>query len=512
MARVLIVDDEPNLRMALGEIVKTWGHEPLLAENLSEATMLVNKELPDICLVDLHLPDGSGVDFSCKVKEDHPGTPVIILTGDQSVDEAVNTVRDQKANDWLTKPCDMNRLKLAIEQLLDKRKMEEEVQNLRKELKKAGTMGGLKGRSPAMMELYSLIERVAPTEASVFITGESGTGKTLIAQTVHDYSRRRTKPFVAVNCAAIAPTLIESELFGHEKGAFTGATQQRRGYFEEAFGGTIFLDEITELPIELQGKLLRVLEENRIRRVGGNQELAINVRIVSASNRDPKQAIADGKLREDLYYRINIFPVHACALRERQTDVPFLAQMFLEKLCEEEEREPLSFEEDVVKLLMAYSWPGNVRELRNVINRALIIAQGDTVTMDCMPDYLKKEVNMEELAKAPSPMSLLGDPSEPARELATVGGGGDDADAGARPRRATSKDGAKAAAASATETAEGGFDPSQLLGGDMTLENMERVMIKKLLEDLDGNKPQVAEQLGVSLKTLYNKIRKYELQ
>ena len=208
--------------------------------------------------------------------------------------------------------------------------MSEEMQSLRRQLKKAGRMGGLRGRSPAMQELYSLIERVAPTEASVFITGESGTGKTLIAKTVHDFSKRRSKPFVAVNCAAIAPTLIESELFGHEKGAFTGATQQRRGYFEEAFGGTIFLDEITELPIELQGKLLRVLEENRIRRVGGNQEVEINVRIVSASNRDPKKAIEDGKLREDLYYRINIFPIHACALRERRPDIPFLSQMFLD--------------------------------------------------------------------------------------------------------------------------------------------------------------------------------------
>src|SRR5690606_27663627 len=185
---------------------------------------------------------------------------------------------------YLTKPVEPPRLKLTLEKIVEKVGMEEEMKNLRKQLRKAGTLGGLRGRSGPMQELYSLIERVAPTEASVFITGESGTGKTLIAKTVHDYSRRRSKPFVAVNCAAIAPTLIESELFGHEKGAFTGATQQRRGYFEEAYGGTIFLDEITELPIELQGILLRVLEENRIRRVGGNQEVEINVRIVSASN------------------------------------------------------------------------------------------------------------------------------------------------------------------------------------------------------------------------------------
>lgn len=515
MAKVLVVDDEPVLRMSLGEIIKSWNHEPILAENINEALGLVNTEHPDILLVDVHLPDGSGIDLLKKVKEDHPDTPVIILTGDNSVDDAVTAIREHRADDYMTKPCDMNRLKISLEQRLDSRSTEQEVQKLRKQLKKTGTMGGLKGRSPAMMELFSLIERVAPTEASVFITGESGTGKTLVAQTVHDFSRRRTKPFVAVNCAAIAPTLIESELFGHEKGAFTGATQQRRGYFEEAFGGTIFLDEITELPIELQGKLLRVLEENRIRRVGGNQEIDINVRIVSASNRDPKKAIEDGKLREDLYYRINIFPIHACALRERNTDIPFLSQMFLERLCEEEGRDPITFEEDVLKLMMAYHWPGNVRELRNVINRALIIARGDKVTMDSMPDYLKKEVDMEELKNSPSPMAFLNDPAEDARELAGVGAG---AGGGSRSSGARGKAGSKATAtADAPENRTAGqgdnaFDPEQLLAGDdMTLENMERVMIKKLLDDLDGNKPLVADKLGVSLKTLYNKIRKYGL-
>lgn len=516
MAKVLVVDDEKNLRLSLGEIIKTWNHEPLLAENISEALEIINAGTPDILLVDVHLPDGSGIDLLKKVKEDHPETPVIILTGDTSVDDAVIAIRQHRADDYMTKPCDMNRLKISLEQILDRRNMEEEVQQLRKQLKKAGTMGGLKGRSPAMMELYSLIERVAPTEASVFITGESGTGKTLIARTVHDHSRRRTKPFVAVNCAAIAPTLIESELFGHEKGAFTGATQQRRGYFEEAYGGTIFLDEITELPIELQGKLLRVLEENRIRRVGGTQELEINVRIVSASNRDPKKAIEEGKLREDLYYRINIFPLHACALRERRTDIPFLAQMFLERLCEEEEREPLTFEEDVLKLLMAYEWPGNVRELRNVINRALIIASGDKVTMDCMPDYLKHEVDLEELEQSDVANSLLSEAMDTSRELAGVAAA---TEGESKPKRAKTSAASKqspppvepVASASPSEKS-GAFDPLGLLGEeDMTLENMERVMIKKLLDDLDGNKPQVAEKLGVSLKTLYNKIRKYGL-
>ncbi len=486
MAKVLVVDDESSLRMALGEIIKTWNHQPLLAETIGEAMQILTDDPPDILLTDVFLPDGSGIDLMKKVKEDHSHIPVVILTGHGSIEDAVKAIH-MGAENYLTKPVEPPRLRLILDQLVEKQGMEEEMKSLRKQLKKVGSMGGLRGRSPAMMELYSLIERVAPTEASVFVSGESGTGKTLVAKTVHDYSRRRNKPFVAVNCAAIAPTLIESELFGHEKGAFTGATQQRRGYFEEAYGGTIFLDEITELPIELQGKLLRVLEENRIRRVGGNNELDINVRIVSASNRDPKQAIADGKLREDLYYRINIFPIHACALRERRPDIPFLAQMFLEKLCEEESREPLTFDQNVVKLLMAYDWPGNVRELRNVINRALIIAQGNKVTMECMPDYLKHEVDMEELELAPNPLTL---DDEEAEELASVGASGR---AGKRRSGAT---------LSSVE---------MLDEEDMTLENMERVMIRKLLENFDGNKPQVAEKLGVSLKTLYNKIRKYEL-
>jgi len=494
MAKVLVVDDESSLRMALGEIIKTWNHEPLLAEDIASALEILTSGQPDILLTDVFLPDGSGIDLMKKVKEEFSDIPVVILTGHGSIEDAVNAIH-LGAENYLTKPVEPPRLKLVLDQLTEMREMKEEMKSLRRQLKKAGSMGGLRGRSPGMMELYSLIERVAPTEASVFITGESGTGKTLVAKTVHDYSRRRNKPFVAVNCAAIAPTLIESELFGHEKGAFTGATQQRRGYFEEAYGGTIFLDEITELPIELQGKLLRVLEENRIRRVGGNQEVEINVRIVSASNRDPKKAIEDGKLREDLYYRINIFPIHACALRERRPDIPFLSQMFLEKLCEEEGREPITFQENVLKLLMAYDWPGNVRELRNVINRALIIARGSQVTMDCMPDYLKKEVNMEELELAPSPL-LDDDTEDEVAELATVGA----EERGPAKRR------------NGHGNAAAGFDPAAMLGeGDMTLENMERLMIKKLLDDLDGNKPLVADKLGVSLKTLYNKIRKYEL-
>lgn len=488
MAKILVIDDESNLRMALGEILKTWGHEAILAESLADARQKIEASNPEIILSDVFLPDGSGMDFMKTLKESHPEILMVMLTGHGSIEDAVDAIHNGAEN-YLTKPIEPPRLQLILNQLVEKRSMEEEVKSLRKQLKKVGTLGALKGRSGPMQALYSLIEKVGPTEASIFITGESGTGKTLIAKTIHDHSRRRHKPFVAVNCAAIAPSLIESELFGHEKGSFTGATQQRRGYFEEAFGGTIFLDEITELPIELQGKLLRVLEENQIRRVGGTAELTINVRIISASNRDPKQAIADGKLREDLYYRINIFPIHACPLRERKEDIPFLAQMFLEKLCEEEGRDVLTFDENVLALMQAYPWPGNVRELRNVVNRALIIAQGDHVTMDAMPDYLKSEVNMDEL-KLIVPEDSDGMPvrsgiDETVSPLSSASGS---------PRESKA------------------LNPIALAeSSDMTLDDMERIVIRHMLDQHDQNKPFVAEKLGISLKTLYNKIRKYEL-
>ena len=502
MANVLVVDDEANLRNALGELLKMWGHQVQLAANYAESLTHLDDGSIDVILTDVMLPDGSGIDLVKTAKERNLTVPIVILTGHGSIEDAVTAIH-LGAENYLTKPVEPPRLKLVIDQIVEKGEMQQEVKSLRQQLRKAGTLGAMKGRSEPMQKLYTLIERVSPTEASVFITGESGTGKTLIAKTIHDYSRRRNKPFVAVNCAAIAPTLIESELFGHEKGAFTGATQQRRGYFEEAFGGTIFLDEITELPIELQGKLLRVLEENRIRRVGGNTELQINVRIISASNRDPKKAIEDGKLREDLYYRINIFPIHACSLRERPEDIPFLATMFLEKLCEEENRNQMTIEAKVLELLKAYQWPGNVRELRNVMNRALIVARGDRLTLDALPDYLKKEVNMAAVAAGNAPAVSL---TEDRAELSV-----DEADERDEELALVGAEGGKSGFSPKSDSSSSA-DPFAFLGGeDATLETMERLMIQRLLADTDSNKPLVAEKLGISLKTLYNKIKKYDL-
>src|SRR5688572_31063941 len=251
-----------------------------------------------------------------------------------------------------------------------------------------GALGHLVGKSRAMQKLFEEIEMVANTEANELIVGESGSGKEVVANTIHSLSRRRMKPFIAFNCGAISPTLIESEIFGHEKGAFTNAIKRREGYFELAKGGTVFLDEITEMPIELQVKLLRVLEESKFRRVGGNEEINIDARIIAASNRDPQKAIADGKMREELYYRVNVFPIDVPPLRERLEDIPLFAHFFLQKLNETEEKKVETIEADFIEALQQYDWPGNVRELRNVVNRAFIMARGDTLSVECLPDKL----------------------------------------------------------------------------------------------------------------------------
>lgn len=392
MAKVLVVDDEPLIRAAITELLRSWGYDVTFAETCSDGLSAIKEGEIDIAFVDVRLPDGSGIDLIRQAKREPIKTCFVFLTGHGTIEDAVTAMR-LGAEDYITKPIEPARLKILLDKMTEKMDMEQELTLLRRELRKSGAMGPLIGRSAAMQNIYNLIERVATSDASVFITGESGTGKTVIAKTIHDHSKRRKKPFVAVNCAAISPTLIESELFGHEKGSFTGAVQQRRGYFEDANGGTIFLDEITEMPIELQGKLLHVLEESKVRRVGGNQEFDFNVRLITATNRDPMDAIRDGKLREDLYYRINIFPIRAPALREKPEDIPLLAQVFLEKACKEEQRPNCRFEPKALAILKRYDWPGNIRELRNAISRAVILSQDGKITPECLPENIRSAVS-----------------------------------------------------------------------------------------------------------------------
>ena len=384
MKRVLIVDDDRATTAGMADVVEEWGYEAEVAYDVKGARKAIDNLVPDVALLDLVLPDGDGLDLLKDVQSRYPDLPMIILTGHASVDSAVDALKEG-AEDYLTKPVDLKRLEVMLRNITDRQDLKQEVLELRRQLQKLGTLGHLVGKSPAMQRLYEEIEMVADTDANVFIVGESGSGKEVVSNTIHSLSRRKNKPFIAFNCGAISPTLIESEIFGHEKGAFTNAIKRREGYFETAKGGTVFLDEITEMPLDLQVKLLRVLEEGKFRRVGGNEEIAIDARIIAASNRDPLKAIEDGRLREDLYYRLNVFPIEVPPLRERKEDIPTFIWYFIEKLSEGEDKKVERMEPDFIEALERYDWPGNVRELRNVVNRAYILARDETLTVDSLP-------------------------------------------------------------------------------------------------------------------------------
>ncbi|MGN6182681.1 MAG: sigma-54-dependent transcriptional regulator [Thermoanaerobaculia bacterium] len=449
MKRVLIVDDDRATSAGMADVVEEWGYEPEVADTVKAGWASINKLIPDVAIVDLKLPDGSGLDLLHKIKESYPDVSVIILTGHATVDSAVKALK-VGAEDYVTKPVDLPRLQVILKSVEDKQLMKQEIIELRRQLQKMGALGHLVGKSPKMQRLFEELEMVANTDANVFIVGESGSGKEVVANTIHYLSRRRNKPFIAFNCGAISPTLIESEIFGHEKGAFTNAIKRREGYFEMAKGGTVFLDEITEMPIELQVKLLRVLEEGKFRRVGGNEEINIDARIVAASNRDPQKAIADGRMREDLYYRLNVFPIEVPPLRERLEDIPLFSHFFLQKLNETEEKKVDKIDPEFVEALQGYEWPGNVRELRNVINRAFIMARTDTLTIDCLPE---KFVAAGRRKRSRNAVSIpLGQP----------------------------------------------------------MEEVERLVIEETLNMTDGDRRKTAEILGISYKTLYNKTKKYK--
>jgi two-component system response regulator AtoC len=448
MNRVLIVDDDRATSAGMADVVEEWGYEAEVADTMKAGWNAVSKLVPDVAIVDLKLPDGSGLDLLHRIKETYPDVSVVILTGHATVDSAVKALK-VGAEDYVTKPVDLPRLQVILKTVEDKQEMKKEILELRRQLQKMGALGHLVGKSPAMQRLFEEIEMVANTDANVFIVGESGSGKEVVANTIHTLSRRRNKPFIAFNCGAISPTLIESEIFGHEKGAFTNAIKRREGYFELAKGGTVFLDEITEMPIELQVKLLRVLEESKFRRVGGNEEINIDARIIAASNRDPAKAIADGKLREDLYYRLNVFPIDVPPLRERLEDIPLFSYFFLEKLNETEEKKVEKIDPEFVEALQQYEWPGNVRELRNVINRSFIMARTSSLTVECLPD------------------KFLGSRRRRNRTSITVP-----------------------------------------LGSPM--EEVEKIVIEETLVMTDGDRRKTADILGISYKTLYNKTKKYK--
>jgi DNA-binding NtrC family response regulator len=443
MPHALAVDDDPNFLSALAELIEGQGFTTNTACNLRDARAQVSNRTPDVALVDLYLPDGSGIDL-LKDLELGSTTEVVLMTGHADVESAVQALR-LGASDYLTKPLDIGRLKSILANVASVQQPQPaSAAPVQGEAQESDRLGLLLGASPSMQAVYEMLTRVAPTDASVFLIGESGTGKDLAAQTLHMLSRRSKSPYMPLNCGAISPTLIESELFGHERGSFTGAARRHKGYFERAHMGTLFLDEITEMPIELQVKLLRVLETGALNRIGGDAPVEVDVRVVAATNRDPQKAVNDGKLREDLLYRLQVFPIHMPPLGERGEDIQLLADYFLAQL-NERQGTTKRFTEESMERLRSHNWPGNVRELKNVVHRAFIMAD-----QDITPRALPREV------------------------------GGDS-----------------------------GFQRSLSFQVGTSIEEVERRLIMATLEANGGNKRQTADVLGVSLKTLYNRLNSY---
>ena len=384
MNKILIIDDEAHLCWALEKGLRQEGYQVITATGGKEGLELIQNETPSLVILDLKMPEMDGLDVLVKAKELIPKLPVIMITAHGSIDTAIEAMK-LGAIDYITKPFDLDELKLVVKQALKVNRLREEVVFLRSELNKKH--GRILGNSSAIQEVNTLVERVADSNATVLITGESGTGKEVAALSIHNLSYRREKSYVPINCAALPESLLESELFGHEKGAFTGAVVRKTGRFELADKGTLFLDEVTEMPLSMQVKLLRVLQERQFERVGGTESIKIDVRIIAATNRDPMECIRKGTLREDLYYRLNVLPIHIPPLRLRTEDIPLLVMHFLQKFNPSQEQ---MISPTALGLLMNYEWPGNIRELQNVIERSVILSQGNDIKVQHLPKEIQK--------------------------------------------------------------------------------------------------------------------------
>jgi DNA-binding NtrC family response regulator len=447
--RVLIAEDDVESHDGWRESINSWGFQGQIAEDGVRALELISSFNPHILVSDLRMPRKNGLELLTQIKEMGIYLPAIMISGQGEIPDAVESLK-LGAVDFLRKPVDPAHLRQVLTNIADNITVREENTTLRRRLAEVGELGPLFGRSLAMRRVIVAIERLARSSASVVITGESGTGKELVARTIHEMSPRRAAPYVAVNCAAIPETLMESEMFGHERGSFTGADRRREGCFEAANGGTLLLDEITEMKPELQAKLLRVIEEGKVRRVGGTTEIPLDVRILAASNRDIEQAVRDGVLRTDLYYRLNVFTIQLPPLRERVEDLPQLIQMFIEHYGAQNQKSVMGADEECMKTLQSHPWPGNVRQLRNVIERALIIAEGRMIRKGDLPDAFR-----------------------------------------------------------VANTSAGSFIKMPL---GSSLHDVEKEMIIRTIEFTGGNKTRAAEILGVSSKTLYNKLEQYEVE
>lgn len=449
MATILIVDDEKNIRSGLALAFEDESYDTLEAENGEVAWQIISKKPVDLVITDLRMPVMSGFDLLKKVSSAYPTIPVIVLTGHGSIEDAVKAMHDG-ALDFFTKPVDLDHLILTAGKALEHRKMLVQNQSLSLEvekLKKKQGYGKIIGKSEKVARLMETIEQVAPSRASVLITGESGTGKELVADAIHSLSGRKDKPFIKVHCASLSETLLESELFGHEKGAFTGALSQKKGRFELSDGGTIFLDEIGEIDLSTQVKILRVLQERCFERVGGEETIHVDVRIVAATNRNLEEEIKKGTFREDLYYRLNVVHIEVPPLRERKDDIPLLAASFLETFNKEDNREVEGFTPSAKRLMLSYSWPGNIRELRNTVESCVVMTRHKLIDSVDLPEQIRNE--------------------------------------------------------------RGGEEVSIALG--TTLEEAEKELIIATINFCKGNKTRAAEVLGIGRKTLHRKLCEYNL-
>ena len=445
---ILVVDDDPAHRTMLRTLLTGWGYSISEADDGSTAIEKVHEQAFDLVLMDIRMISVSGLEALEEIKAFNPAIPVIIMTAYSSVETAVEALKSG-AYDYLTKPLDFDELRLAMERAMDHRQLREENRLLRESLGNHFDRQNIIGRSPAMVKLLETVAQVAPSEATVLITGESGTGKEMIAGAIHFNSPRKDGPFVKLNCAAITETLLESELFGHEKGAFTGAHKRKEGRFRQAHGGSIFLDEISEMSLAMQVKLLRVLQEREITRVGGEEVINVDVRLIAATNKDLLQEIEDGRFREDLFYRLNVVTLNMPPLRERREDVPLLAKHFLDMFSEKNRKQIKGFTPQAMDQLVRYDWPGNVRELMNAAERGVVLASSE---------YLDEK-----------------DPPIVLRDEATVG--------------------------------EAPLE--QAIPGDLPLEEVEKASILKTLELTGGNKSEAARRLGITRRTLHKKLKKY---
>ncbi len=482
MPHALVVDDEVDSAESLKMLIAAERFTVAVAHTLRDARRQIALQQPDIVLLDLRLPDGNGMDLFADPQL-VANSEVVLVTGHASLETSIEALR-LGAADYLVKPINMKQLQGVLSRIMRPAALKAEVAVLASSVEGSGHFGHLWGRSPVMQRLYEQISRVAATSVTVFITGESGSGKEVVAQTVHDLSRRRKRPFLAVNCGAISPNLIESEIFGHEKGSFTGAERQHQGFFERASGGTLFLDEITEMPPELQVKLLRVLETGRFMRVGSTVSQEADVRVIAATNRPPLQAVAHGKLREDLLYRLNVFPIELPPLRARLSDVPLLADHFLAAIGEQEGRAK-RFVPQAYARLSTYSWPGNVRELRNAVQRAYVMAADDSIDDSWLPH---------------------GPAAEPAPAAVTIAAA---AAPSPLPAVATPVDETALAVAAGPPSLAAGDTPSVTLPIGTSVAQAERILTLATLRHFHHHKELTAATLGISLKTLYNRLKEY---